>query len=127
MHHFNYFSADLRPRDFDCEWDSKILAHVKKWIRNENPKSTHYYQGLIKLSIMDTLWVDSIDIIEILQSINEEVTAVSIKKNLLEGNFCVKDTKPLELMMDLAKNAGLYMRILPFFDGFDSIFNCRHC
>lgn len=56
---------------------------------------------------MDTLWVDSIDIIEILHSINEEVKAVSIKKNLLEGNFCVKDTKPLELMMDLSQKAGL--------------------
>lgn len=101
---FHLFSADLTPRDFDCEWDPKLLAHVKKWIQNENH---HYYQGLIKLSIMNTLWVDSIDVIEILHSINEEVKTVSIKKNLLQGNFCVKDLKPLELMMGLAKNAGL--------------------
>lgn len=100
-------TADIVPRDFDNEWDFSMLELVKKWIGNENKfKYQHYCQGFVKLSIMDTLWVDSVDLIEVLQSINEEVKTTSIKKNLLTKNFCVRDTKPLELLTTLAKNAG---------------------
>lgn len=60
---------------------------------------------------MNTLWVDSIDVIEILHSIKDEVKTTSIKKNLLERKFCVYDTKPLELMKGLAEKAGSKMTI----------------
>lgn len=76
---------------------------MKQWLRNENH---HYCQGLVKLSIMDTLWVDSVDVIEILQSINAEAKTVSVKKNLVERKFCVQDPKPFELMRSLAEKAG---------------------
>lgn len=71
---------------------------------------------------MNTLWVDSIDVIEILHSIKDEVKTVSIKKNLLEGKFCVYDTKPLELVKGLAEKAGSKMTILPLDDVFDCFF-----
>ncbi|XP_037028322.1 putative ATP-dependent RNA helicase TDRD12 isoform X2 [Bradysia coprophila] len=100
--------ANIVPRDFDNEWDSSILELVKKWIGNENKLQNHHYcQGFVKLSIMNTLWVDSVDMIEVLQSIDEEVKTTSIKRNLLNKNFCVRDSKPLELLTILAKNAGL--------------------
>lgn len=90
-----------------------ILELVKKWIGNENKsKNQHYCQGFVKLSIMNTIWVDSVDLIEVLQSIKEEVKTTSIKKNLLNRNFCVRDSKPLELLTTLAKNAGQQWSII---------------
>lgn len=55
---------------------------------------------------MNTLWVDSVDLIELLHSIREEVKNVSIKNKLLDGNLAVKDSKAMELLKSLAKKAG---------------------
>ncbi|KAJ6624811.1 putative ATP-dependent RNA helicase TDRD12, partial [Pseudolycoriella hygida] len=96
--------AGIRPQDFDSEWDPKIMVQVIKWIRNQNYA---YCQGFIKLSIMNTLWLESVEVIEILHSVTEEIRAVSIKHNLIKGNFCVKDTKPFELLTALADKAEL--------------------
>lgn len=100
---YNYIAADIIPRDCDNEWDTSIFQLVMKWLEIKNQ---HYCQGFVKLSIMNTIWVDSVDLMEVLQSIDEEVKIVSIKKNLLSKNFCVRDPKPLELLTTLAKNAG---------------------
>lgn len=98
-----FILAGISPRDFDTKWDTKTLIHVKKWLEHDNHQ---YCQGNILLSIMDTLWVDSIDIMEMLQLINEEIKLVSVKRNLLDGKFGVKDSKAIELMKSLAEKAG---------------------
>ncbi len=98
----NFISAGIVPRDFDNEYDKNVLVLVRKWIQN-----AHHCQGFIKLSIMNTLWVDSIEVMEVLTSIKEQVSSLSIKRNLLERKFCVQDLKPFELLMGLARNAGM--------------------
>lgn len=105
------------PHDFDYDWDSKTLQYVKNWLRHESD----YLKGDIQLSIMDTLWVDSVDGMEVLHSIGHDVRTVSIKNNLLKHKFGVNDSRAMELLKSLAQQAGgsiiplMPLFVLPFF------------
>lgn len=80
-----------------------MVALVQGWVTTKRP---HYLQGFIKLSAMNILWVESVDVIELLPSIGGEALTVSVKKNLLEESIGVLDSKPLDLLIKLADKAG---------------------
>lgn len=96
--------ADIVPLDLDTTWESFIKHEVKNWI---NEKPSCQIRAEIELTVMNTIWVKSVKIVEKLPSIKEEVIKTDIKKKLIdEGYGVAKDS--LKTLQAMAMKSGKF-------------------
>lgn len=92
------------PQDLDAKWDNKSTKCVKRWFKQY--KNCSYIQSKIDLTLMDCIWVKSVEIIEKASSNTFEKMSLSIKDNLIESFAAVADSRPLQMLRGMAEAAG---------------------
>lgn len=91
------------PLDSEIRWDKKSTQLVKKWLEHAE---NCYIEAKIELALMNCIWVKSVEITKILRSINEETRWISITEKLIQKNIGVADSKPLDMLREMAERAG---------------------
>lgn len=64
-------------------------------------------QGTIELTLMNCIWIKSVEIVEKLTSINEEVLMLDIKKQIVQKNLGAVEKKSLERLREMAQKTGM--------------------
>lgn len=95
--------SGLVPDDLDPKWDKKSTNIVKKWLEL---KDDCHFQAKIQMAVMNCVWVKTIELIQKLPSIKEEIMKLSVKDNVIKENIGVADPKSLETLRTLAEKAG---------------------
>lgn len=99
--------ANLLPYDFDSEWDKDSLNNVRKWLQ-KNKTQNVYIEGTIQWSsCLNTIWVDTLRLIEKLYT-STEVFVLSIRRKLLDEKFGVVDDRCLLALKQMAASCGIY-------------------
>jgi hypothetical protein len=104
-------SIDVRlsgiiPLDFETEWNKKTLATVKSWTKPDTAKKSIYLQGNVIFSLKNTVWVNSLEMIENLEYIDREVAVLDIKDNLIKKEFCQKDDTAIPILRQMVDELG---------------------
>lgn len=97
--------AGIVPNDFESEWDSNVGQNVKAWMEDNVNEKIHI-EGEVEIALMNCIWVDTLKLIEKLPSLRCQVNVISIKETLLSKKFGVRDDGTLQMLKDLAKEAG---------------------
>lgn len=100
--------AKCVPYDLDSEWDATIAGMVERWLdeASANASCTHI-EGRIELSVMNTLWLDTLRVVEQLPYIVKPVPIMSVQSNLIEKHFAIVDDTALVKLTGMALGAGI--------------------
>lgn len=60
------------------------------------------------LTIKDTIWVDTIRLVQHLEGINTEIMEIHVKSEIVGKNFGVVDKEPLELLSQMVENCQAF-------------------
>lgn len=100
--------AHCVPCDLDPEWDGSIVDIVRRWLEEASVGSNVHIEGRIELSVINTVWLDTLRVVEQLPGIDTAVQIMSVHRNLLNKQFAIVDKKALEKLTGLALAAGIW-------------------
>lgn len=101
--------ANCVPCDLDSEWDTSIVDIVQRWLEEAILGQNVHVEGRIELSAMNTLWLDTLRVVEQLPGISmPAVQIMSVYRNLLNKKFAIVDNKALLKLSSLAMAAGIW-------------------
>lgn len=103
--------ANCVPCDLDSEWDATITGIVQKWLEEASIGLNVHVEGRIELSAMNTLWLDTLRVVEQLPRIELPVQIMSVGRNLLNKQFAIVDKRALMKLTSLAKSAGIWKKM----------------
>lgn len=95
--------AGVVPLDLSTTWDKSSKDIVKQWFKDtENCE----IQGKIELTLMNCIWVESIELIDKLSAINAKVLNRNIKTRIIKNELGVENGNSLRLLREMARKAG---------------------
>lgn len=95
--------AGVAPLDLSTTWDKGAKDLVNEWLKKYDNCEV---QGKIKLTVMNCIWVKTVEIVKRLASINEEVVKVNVKKRLIKEDLAMADEKSFEVLEEMVRKAG---------------------
>ncbi|XP_058456737.1 uncharacterized protein LOC131434110 [Malaya genurostris] len=98
------------PHDFETEWDKRVTVTIREWIDKYTTNDKFHVEGKIVLAIRDTIWVDTIRLVEHLSGINTDINEIHVKSQIVGKNFGVTDKEPLELLTKMVKDCEAYRK-----------------
>lgn len=93
------------PYDHEQDWSNNAIETVRFWFKKHATENVNVV-GKIKFSLMDTIWVENIKLLENLETIKTYVTEVNIKSSLLEKQFGTVSHEAEEVLKDKATACG---------------------
>lgn len=110
--------ADCVPCDGDTEWESNARQFVQKLLHRQytdgesNSHNVHL-EGRIQFSVLDTIWLDSLSVVEWLPTLRQDVHHMSVRRELIREQFGVMDRRPTEILLRMANRAGIVVHAEP--------------
>lgn len=102
----NVIISGIVPIDYDYSWDTASQKNVEKWIAiDESPHKC--IKANISISLMNTIWVDTLYLVQKLPEISCEVTVISIKSSLLNNNLAIEDNAAFDNIKSVAAQIGI--------------------
>lgn len=98
--------SDVVPQDLDVKWHKDATKRVAQWISKY--KNQCHIRGEIVLTLMDCIWVKSVELVQKLSSINEDILSFSIKKHLIDEHMGVKNENALKLLRNMAEERSKF-------------------
>jgi phosphoribosylformylglycinamidine (FGAM) synthase-like amidotransferase family enzyme len=83
--------AGLKATDYDTEWDPKSRDTVRKWLKNYEENTKCHIESQILAAANGRLWVDTVTVIEFLNSAKTNLKYVDIRKETVAHKFGVDD------------------------------------
>lgn len=96
------------PHDFELEWDKLATLNIREWIHRYTNNDKFHVEGKVMLTIKDTIWVDTIRLVQHLEGINTEIMEIHVKSEIVGKNFGVVDKEPLELLSQMVENCQAF-------------------
>lgn len=96
------------PHDFELEWDKQATLNIREWIYRYTNNDKFHVEGKVMLTIKDTIWVDTIRLVQHLEGINTEIMEIHVKSEIVGKNFGVVDKEPLELLSQMVENCQAF-------------------
>lgn len=100
--------AHCVPCDLDSEWDAAIVGIVQRWLDEAVEGANVHIEGRIELSVMNSLWLDTLRVVEQLPGIDTPVQIMSVGRNLLNKQFAIIDKKALRKLSSMATSVGIW-------------------
>uniref|UniRef100_A0A1Q3EW10 RNA helicase n=1 Tax=Culex tarsalis TaxID=7177 RepID=A0A1Q3EW10_CULTA len=99
------------PHDFETEWDKRVTATIRTWIEKYTKKEEFHVEGKVLLAVKDTIWVDTIRLVEHLSQVNTEIHEINVKTEIVGNkNFGVTDKEPLELLTQMVADCEAFRK-----------------
>ena len=103
------------PNDCETDFDSSAVTNVRHWLEKNVTEKVHI-EAKVKLTVMNTIFVENIRLVRHLAYTDTDINYLSIKRNLIDKNFCIKSALAFPLLQNMAKDAGKYLKgVLNFF------------
>lgn len=99
------------PHDFETEWDKRVTATIRAWIETYTAKDKFHVEGKVLLAVKDTIWVDTIRLVEHLSQVQTEIHEINVKTEIVGNkNFGVTDKEPLELLTQMVMDCEAFRK-----------------
>ncbi|XP_055597062.1 putative ATP-dependent RNA helicase SoYb [Uranotaenia lowii] len=96
------------PHDLETDWDKRVTHTIREWVQKYTANDRFHVEGKVMLAIRDTVWVDTIRLVEHLEGINTELHEIHVKSEIVGKNFGVTDKEPLELLTKMVEACEMY-------------------
>ncbi|XP_065084825.1 putative ATP-dependent RNA helicase SoYb [Ochlerotatus camptorhynchus] len=96
------------PHDFELEWDKMVTLNIREWIHRYTSNDKFHVEGKVLLAIKDTIWVDTVRLVQHLDGIKTEIMEIHLKSEIVGKNFGVADKEPLELLSEMVENCQAF-------------------
>ncbi|CAH0382499.1 unnamed protein product [Bemisia tabaci] len=103
------YICGLKPVDLDYSWNYYASSYIQQGIAKcQKPEMNGYFfKGKILLALNSSLWLNPFDCQQYLENTKTYIVKFSIKNELLDSNFAVKNASHLPNLYELCKNAKL--------------------
>ncbi|XP_018802414.1 PREDICTED: uncharacterized protein LOC108977261 isoform X2 [Bactrocera latifrons] len=94
------------PFDNERTWDSKATKTVQKWIMTDI-KQNECVHVSINFTLIDTIWVNNVIVMEQLKQVDQYVYRVNLKRSLMEKNIADVGDSKKQGIREIAEELGL--------------------
>lgn len=103
--------ADCVPCDGDSEWDASATQAVQQMLIDSGVGNADniFLEARIEHTVLDTLWVDSLRVVERLPTLNTFVHLLSVRNELVKQQYGQLDDRASVVLRKMAADAGVEM------------------
>lgn len=94
------------PFDNERTWDTKATKTVQKWIMSDIKKNECVHVS-INFTLIDTIWVNNVIVMEQLEQVGQYVYRVNLKRSLMEKNIADVGDSKRQGIREIAEELGL--------------------
>uniref|UniRef100_A0A034VB34 RNA helicase n=1 Tax=Bactrocera dorsalis TaxID=27457 RepID=A0A034VB34_BACDO len=94
------------PFDNERTWDTKATKTVQKWIMTDI-KQNECVHVSINFTLIDTIWVNNVIVMEQLEQVGQYVYRVNLKRSLMEKNIADVGDSKKQGIREIAEELGL--------------------
>nr|XP_014101558.1 putative ATP-dependent RNA helicase TDRD12 [Bactrocera oleae] len=94
------------PFDNERTWDTKATKTVQQWIMSDIKKNECVHVS-INFTLIDTIWVNNVIVMEQLEQVGQYVYRVNLKRSLMEKNIADVGDSKRQGIREIAEELGL--------------------
>lgn len=101
--------ANCVPCDRDTEWDVRATQAVQQWLADSGVSNNDhiFVEARIEHTVLDTLWVDSLRVVERLPTLGTFVHLLSVRHQLVRQRYGVLDDRATVALRRMAAEADV--------------------